>query len=285
MKLVLLLLLIPLSAMAQMYGSYSSSGCMPAATNNYYNNFNQLYSQQQIFNPWAPYWQTYGLASYNNWNSPGAWYGNRMVSSYYPSNGYNMTGFAGKPVIYLESSEHQQVSITPVFRNSDAHLLITSPSLEEGSWDVFVGPEEILDARGVEIPFLYIDYKSVIDDYQFSEGRCIKSTREAISYVADLMRDSEFSEKQVRDFTDYWSVKIPDNENFCIFVQTEKELDSILSYKISTDASQIRRYFVFVSADDPILKDKKINRKIKLPTYKKLKKTILKEWGVVFLAN
>jgi hypothetical protein len=81
---------------------------------------------------------------------------------------------------------------------------------------------------------------------QDSQGFCTE--REGlIERLAGILKERGFHPNEISDFATYWEVKLPAFKNFCVFPQSEKDLESVADLQVDPKPDQLTRMaFVLV---------------------------------------
>src|SRR5690606_30972516 len=141
----------------------------------------------------SPWWYPYGHFRYSNWQAPGLWqnYPPSMPGHHYPGGG-NMA--AAKPNVYL-SGAPTEFDIKVDFKKST--LWIAAPTLkgEASHWrGEIIGPHQ-LKLDGVVYPYLYYDYRSYLELFQFDAGFC-GGKKQVITKMIEVLQVMGFREKE-----------------------------------------------------------------------------------------
>lgn len=192
----------------------------------------------------APWWSPYGNYNYSNFYRPGAWYNHGLSNHYYPGQG-NMV--AGKPNLYFHGVEKDLRFV--INFNNKANMLASAPIHNEDGWMLKKDRNKIV-VNGNKYDYLYYDYKLDSHSLQSSRGFC-GDRHSVFKKMVSALNEMKFKDKEVTDFEDYWSVKLPKG-NFCVYPQSHDELQQIAQWN-SSHAPGFFKRVLFVVVPEAIL--------------------------------
>lgn len=281
---------------ANYFPNYSYSDCIACNQNNF-QKFNPINSNNNFsaFNGTYnyPWWGQYGALSYPNYYYPSAWSDNGVNTSHYPGHG---GGFAGKPNIYVSAPDGVSLLVT-VSTSEDSNLLLTVPAYEGGWKAAIKGNKFIIE----DVFHDYLFYDIRFDEQLFSAETGFCGNRKmVIEEMMTSLQSLAFKPHEIKDFYDYWSIKLPRSENYCVFPQLNEENDKAYKLQISSSDNakiSITRVTFMVTTGEAIRgksKQKFYRRpknhtayleKIKSLSSQAKEKIWVREWAVAFTAG
>lgn len=193
-----------------------------------------------------PYWMN---QSQNYWNfyGPGPYNGYGIMPQYYPQpmpyynpmNNFqpNIPGGNGggvyldKPVVYMTgpTGTKVQVYVDQGGTAKDKHeVLVAVPAFSHSKmgsgWNAVIDGKTLRTDKG---DYEYFFYDAWADDkiFQDKEGYCA-DRKEILDYMSSGLKQRGFPENSIQDFKMTWNIKLPFNQNLCVYPQTEKELQA-----------------------------------------------------------
>lgn len=258
--------------------------------------------------PWgvpAPYYWNTGPMMYSNYYAPAPWYYAPMPQYNYPNN-YPSPGiipnyypgqgsfFAAKPNLYLEGKEGTKVNIKLEFLDKDTNWLAAIPVHGKEGWNAVIAKKGFLTVNDTAYAYLYSDYRSAEKYLQDQEGFCSKKDA-VLGRMALEMKSANFSEPEIAQFLEYWTVKLPKSESYCVYPQDERQLDKIAKLEISPAPKAVRRLIFLVQVKEGLRKNGgKFTKEpsktwtptaFRLPAAEEKDAFVVREWGVGFLAS
>lgn len=232
----------------------------------------------QVYNYYTPWWNQYSMPRYSYYNTPAPWMNYGMNGSQYPS--HHGGGMMGKPNVYVYGKNGDNFKIT--FEFSEKSLLLSAIPSYQTEWKGTVTNGGII-YDNVFYRYFYYDYGVDISKLQWEEGECVKDAN-LMEYLNNLLTSSGFNKREIDDFNEYWSYKMPPGEEFCVYPQGNKELDRVAKLDIEPKATINRLSFFIVPQVDKGMQKipffKKPTRKW-TPKHLKQKNSIyVNEWGV-----
>ncbi len=212
---------------------YMPVDCVQCRMQGQYSNYGMQYSQYPNMN--------YGMNNYSNYNYPGAWGAGGINGAAYPGGGH---GWAGKPNIYFSGKSGTHVKVKVNF-SPGSNVLAAAPLLGQSGWDFKIGENNSISANGINYNYLFYDFRTALDSFQFTKGFCT-SHAEVIPQMAAILKDLNFKEKEIADFTEYWTVKLPASEEYCVYPQIENEIRDSVALEITPKPSKYTRVLLFV---------------------------------------
>ncbi len=278
-------------------GIYTTSDFCPTC---YSANQRVMYSpipntQLPSFAPsYYPWWYGYGSMSYSNFSYPAAWSGNGIMAQSYP---YPSAGgcFAGKPNVYIEAPKGTEVEIQLDLQD-EGEILSSIPSLRKEGWNMKVTEKGLSSKNGGNYPYIFYDYRLNEESLQDKSGFCTEKAL-VIPKLADILKQKGFKENEVKDFIEYWSVKMPESDKLCVYPQENAELEKVAKYVVVPNTVRIKR-IVFLIIPKNGFKTTAASKFSKAPTEKWQPEEVrrpaaanesapieIREWGVAFLSG
>ena len=235
-----------------------------------------------IYNYYTPWWSPYSMQRYSNYNTPAPWMNFGMNGSYYPS--HHGGGMAGKPNVYIYGKAGTKFNLTFKFSKKSI-LLSTVPSYEK-KWSGVITGDGILHDNAF-YRYFYYDYGLDINELQWTSGSCV-SEKKLMEYLNTKLLESGFHQREIHDFNEFWSYKIPEAKSYCVYPQGKKELDKVAKINTNPEAD-INRLTFFIVPQNKI--PKASDRPFFIPPRKKWEATstkkendiLINEWGVAWL--
>lgn len=151
---------------------------------------------------------------------------------------------AYKPVIYLYPEEETAVDVS-LDLNGD--LLKSKPLYRDG-WTVTAQPDGTLtDADGKTYDYLFWEAK-LNADYDLSKGFCVKGS-DTETFLNDALKKQGLSEKEAKDFKEFWLPIMQKNPYNVISFQTDRYTDAA-GLSISPQPDTVIRVFMTYYAAD-----------------------------------
>ena len=149
-----------------------------------------------------------------------------------------------KPVIYLYPEEETKVDVS---LDLNGELLKSEPLYREG-WTVTAKPDgTLINADGKTYDYLFWEAK-LNADYDLSKGFCVKGS-ETEAFLDDALKKQGLSEKEAKDFKEFWLPIMKKNPYNVISFQTDRYTDAAgLSISPQPD-TMIRVFMTFYASD------------------------------------
>lgn len=249
-----------------------------------------------------PWWMGYGAMTYPNFFSPGPWINNGMYSGMYnsnPYNGYFSSGingslypgqggsFAAKPILYVNGPDGTPIKIRTRL-TKDTQWLVAVPGHGESAWSGTIQKNRLISADA-DYRYIYYDYRMDEKKLQDSNGFCTRRG-ELIPRLAAALKGSGFKANEIKDFTDSWTIKIPPSERYCVYPQSNSELQAIATLEIEPKPSQFKQVLFIVQFGENLDGKGKFHSapiaswKPTIETREPAAATVqIREWGVGFL--
>jgi hypothetical protein len=238
-----------------------------------------------------PYWGNFGAPIFSNFYYPSPWMNGGIMPGYFPGGG-NIG--MDKPNIYLSSTRSESVDISVEYINKGTRWLASVPAVGENGWHVVLNPKDAMQIENAKYPYIYFDYRGYDDNLQNTQGFC-EPRNKSIEHMISLLREAKFKILEVKDFEEYWKIKMPPTDTLCVFPQSEIQLDKTAKINLTPQAhSVVRRLFVVVPKDRETFFGKaKFTREPSsawksstTPQVLNFKSDVdVREWGVAFLFN
>ena len=250
--------------------------------------------------PWGsppPWWWATGPMMYSNFYTPGPWsFGPGypgVVPGFFPRGG---PVYAAKPNLYLHAPEGTEFQVklkTDTIK--DFQWLATVPGHGATGWSGKLTMKDRLKIGDATYGFLYSDYRLGDADLQDTFGFCV--VRDSlIAKLALNLKKAGFDEREVADFLDFWSVKMPPAKKFCVFPQDETVLAKAAPIEISPKPISVRRVLFLIQVEEGLVDDgtkfsvapQREWSPVPLETARmpaSESKIVAREWGVGFLSS
>ncbi|MAZ47243.1 MAG: hypothetical protein CME65_01690 [Halobacteriovoraceae bacterium] len=237
---------------------------------------------EQIHQYYSPWWYRYSAPQYTNYNRPAPWMQWGMNGHHFPT--HQGGGVMGKPNVYVYGSNNTEFEISIKF-SEKSNLLSAIPSYQK-VWRGKIVNNGILHENAF-YRYYYYDYGVDISKLQWESGKCVKDD-ELMGYLNNVLNQSGFRKKEIDDFNEYWSYKMPPGDSYCVYPQRNKELNKVARLE-TKPAAIINRLSFFIVPQV----EKDLNRKVssfKKPSreWKAEKQNanqgiVINEWGVGWL--
>jgi hypothetical protein len=183
-----------------------------------------------------PSWGSFGALSYPNFYSPGAWSGYGLSSFAYPYAG-NLG--VGKPNVYLSGPTGTVVKLKVAYPDA-SHALAAIPEHGDAGWSAKLESDGAVSERGAIYHYLHYDYRANASELQSARGFCAER-EDLVPRLAQALSERGFTDEAIRDFRQYWSIKLPPGSQFCVFPQEERELARIAPLDVQPRPARIAR--------------------------------------------
>ena len=267
-----------------------------------FNNFSALpfynstgfYSTPSFFPTAFPWWAGYGAMSYSNFYAPSAWSGGGFNPAMYPmSSGAAIHGGGvgiGKPNIYVTAPSGFEGSINVDMAKSSTWWMAV-PSHGDPGWRFKIGPDGAIVSQNARYDYLFFDYRAEQSELQDKKGFCAEPQK-IVPLMAEALSKLRFNEREIKDFNDHWSIKLPSSSYYCVYPQLKSDLDRVSKIRATPAPTSVTRVvFVVVTKERLTGKKGKFTRE---PTMKWTPPSTvqratasmgfeIREWGVGFL--
>lgn len=193
-----------------------------------------------VFSYMNPWWTGYSMNNYAFANRPAPWMNYGMNGQSYPGN--HGGGMMGKPNVYVYGKEGERFVLEFNF-SPKSQLLSAIPSFKK-KWQGVIAGDGILH-QNVFYRYYYYDYEVDINLLQWERGQCVKES-DLMETLNEWLEKSGFNKREIDDFNEYWSYKMPQASEFCIYPQTQEELDKVAKIETTPKASINRLSFFIV---------------------------------------
>jgi len=159
-----------------------------------------------------------------------------------------------KPNIYIYPLHQSTLSVTITFPIG-GEIIESVPDYAEG-WFINVDPSGKIDNK-----YDYLFYESKQPDvFQYATGWCIAQT-DLRQFFERNMALYNFSDSEIKDFTDYWIPLLHETKYYCIYPQTNEIVDRIIQLGFSIQPDNVFRLFYGVAgtADFKEMEEPSIN--------------------------
>jgi hypothetical protein len=257
--------------------------------------------------PWgtpAPFYWNTGPMMFSNFYAPAPWSYVPPAPSYAPMNypspgvvpGFFPGGggvFMAKPNLYVLGTPGTKVNIKLKFVEEGTNWLAAVPTHGTEGWQATLTDGYRVRVNDVTYGYLYSDYRVYGKPLQDTEGFC--SPKETVlNRMAIEMKGAGFTEREIKHFLEYWTVKLPQSESYCVYPQDERQLDQVAALEITPKPAAVRRLLFLVQVKeglrnngDKFTKPPKNPWKpspLRTPAAADPKAVVVHEWGVGFLA-
>jgi hypothetical protein len=236
-----------------------------------------------------PWDYNFSRLTFSNPGHPTTWGQWGINGRHFPGGG-NMA--AGKPNVYISAPKGTKIHYK-IKLKENSNMLAVSPIHGKKGWNILMAEKDKFIIDGSTLSFLYYDYRLHSHDLQNQKGVCPQKGLTTKSMITTLV-DLGFKTNEVKDFSDYWGLRIP-NQEYCIYPQTHKTLNRIAHWEVTPSPRFITR-ILFVLVPKKIVLEKKVKHFTKLPTKKweplssiyrlpateSNKGIEIREWGIAF---
>ncbi|ETP73306.1 hypothetical protein UYO_0772 [Lachnospiraceae bacterium JC7] len=180
-----------------------------------------------------------------------------------------------KPNIYIYPESEQDVTVT---FGMPQWLTKSIPDYSE-SWKVSVAPDGTITTPDGST-FGYLFYESETQPYYFDkdEGWMIPADTRAERF-REILTAYGFNENEIRDFLEFWTIKLPDRTDVMMYPQLTETVDNAMPVSISPAPDHIfRLWFTFEPFDGQTVPEPEI-KPVSRDGY-----TVV-EWGGVILSE
>lgn len=252
--------------------------------------------------PWgapAPWWWGTGPMMYSNFYSPAPWYYGQypgVMGNHYPGSGGM---FAAKPNLYLQGPVGTEVTVKVKLAEEGSNWLASVPSHGTEGWKVKLAARSKVQAGGGTYGYLYSDYRMHGREFQDRKGFCA-ARKNVVAKMALQLKEADFTGREIADFIEYWSVKLPRSQGFCVYPQDERQLDAAAPLEISPKPAAVRRVLFMVQVEEGLVpsegaagKRRKFSSRPNAPWHPQPLRlpasaagsVVAHEWGVGFFAG
>ncbi len=252
--------------------------------------------------PWgtpSPYWWQTGPMMYSNFYQPAPWYSSGMpgmsyyspgvMGNYYPGGG---GVFAAKPNLYLIGAPGTQVSVKIQMKEEGANWLAAVPAHGQEGWKGTLNDRKRIVTENGAYRYLYSDYRLFGQNFQDQNGFCA-DRKNIINKMALELNRAGFSGRELADFIEYWSVKLPASKRYCVYPQDERQLNAVAPLEVTPKPVAIRRVLFMVQVGEGLTKSGHkftsapkstwTPEPLRMPASEK-EGLVIREWGVGFFA-
>ncbi|MCX6809563.1 MAG: hypothetical protein NTZ65_02340 [Candidatus Berkelbacteria bacterium] len=191
-------------------------------------------------------------------------YGNPVV---FINNAFKPEIECGKPVVYLYPEKPTQVQVKVA-----ADITKSEPEYKNG-WNVLANPDGKLQLDGKTFPYLFWEGlgKGVYPQIDFGS---VVAKSDVVNKIETDLKSMNLNDKEIADFLDFWTPKMPDQPFVRLSWLTNKELDRLAPISVTPKPDSIIRVFL-----DFVGLDKKIDLKPQqLPQFERKGFSVV-EWG------
>ncbi len=182
-----------------------------------------------------------------------------------------------KPAIYLypKQTTAAHVTIDPA-----GYLTYTDPLYPPDGWRVTAHPDGTIVANGKQYPYLYYESKIRDSAIQKPAKGYVVTPEELPALFSNILPKLGLSEKETRDFKEYWENKLTQANYYFVGVMENKAIDAIEPLTIEPKADTIIRVRLYFEALD-------MKRPVEVPilTTPHRKGFIVAEWGGLVKAD
>jgi hypothetical protein len=240
---------------------------------------------QSAYNPW---YTPFGAMGYSNFYSPSPWIGGGMNMGYFPGGGH---GAMGKPNLYISGPAGAQISVQ-IKLARESTLLAAVPIYGANGWTGTLQKNGTIQSQDVTYPYFFYDLRMDETSLQSEAGFCVSQDK-LIQKLAEVLQEKGFRPNEVRDFQEYWSVKMPPSEKYCVFPQENDEMDTLAKLQISPSPDKVTRIgFMIVVAEGIVQSSRKFTQvptkpwKVGQQSPSKSSSSLeIREWGVGFVES
>jgi hypothetical protein len=141
-----------------------------------------------------------------------------------------------KPNIYLYPHKPCQVKVVV---EPQGRMTVSIPPYGEG-WNVKAYPD-----GAIENTPGYLFYEALVPVESPGEGWCLPAG-EVTRFFEDILKKYGFQGKEIKDFLDYWSKKLPESVYYAVYPVINGDVDKICPLRIKPKPdNMLRVWFVF----------------------------------------
>ena len=175
-----------------------------------------------------------------------------------------------KPNIYLYAENKMDVCVNIEFPLG-GKIVKSIPEYDNG-WCVNIDKNGKIDGQ-----YDYLFYESKQPNlFQRSQGWCIKK-EELSSFFKENMSAYNFSEREIKDFTDYWIPKLQGSSYYLIYPQTNDIIAKTNRLRFSVEPDNVFRLFYSIKGTNKFIN---IKQPVITPINNR-KGFYIVEWGVM----
>ena len=169
-------------------------------------------------------------------------------AGYYPGGGG--VGF-GKPNLYLSGAPGTAVQVSLKYA-ADSNVLAAVPAHGPGGWKVRLDEDgHHLRGPGADrYDYLFYDFRTETDRLTDQRQYCVAKDGLLASLTLYLTA-SGFTEREVRDFAEYWAVRFPPADRYCVYPQETADVDGLAELQISPKPSRMTRVWFLIVPESP----------------------------------
>lgn len=200
-------------------------------------------------NPW---WSPFGMMNYSNFFYPAPWMWGGIYPSFYP--GPMMWpsvpggGMMGKPNMYFDGPAGQEIQVQ-VEMTQDSNWLAAVPMHGTKGWKGKIQGPDQLELNGAKLAYAFYDYRLNPTLLQSQEGFCTAPETLMPKLTSELER-AGFSAYEVKDFREYWQLKLPRAPSYCVYPQDERQLSRATKLKITPAPEKVIRIAFMIVPQD-----------------------------------
>ena len=260
--------------------------------------------QQQMMSagmmPWGmsqPYWWGAGPMMYNNFYQPGPWSMGPSPGMMPGVNGmmYPGSGNVGiaKPNIYVHGPQGTEVTFKLKFVEEGSNWLASVPAHGTDGWKGTIAEKDKFQTADGLYRYLYSDYRVYGKNFQDQHGFCT-SKNDVIGKMARQLKEASFTGREIADFIEYWSVKLPKSNSYCVYPQDEHQLATVATFEVTPKPAAVRRVLFMLQTEEGLGKASPMGKfaarpaspwhpePLRVPANDQTAVTV-HEWGVGFL--
>ncbi|HLD99181.1 MAG TPA: hypothetical protein VJB59_02915 [Bdellovibrionota bacterium] len=175
------------------------------------------------------------------------------MGNFYPGSGGM---FGAKPNLYIEGTANTDVSVRVILKEEGSNWLASVPAHGALGWKGKLDNRNFLKTDRGDYRFIYYDFRMFGKQFQDQEGFCTQKEN-VIPRIAQTMNEAGFNGVEIADFLEYWSVKFPNSENYCVYPQDNRQLDTVLRLEITPKPASVQRLLFMVQVQDRLVKNGK----------------------------
>ncbi len=239
----------------------------------------------------VPYWAPQGAMMFKNFNYPAPMMNNGISAAALPGGGRHDFG---KPNLYFNGADGTAIKARLRFSAAkDSNWLAAIPAHGNKAWSGKLIENQFVSDDGARYPYLFSDYRLDHPLIQDHEGFCAKPN-EVVPKMVQALHDLGFKQTEIRDFAEYWSLKLPPSKRYCVYPQLTQILNAIAPLDIEPKPASITRVVFVIQLDEAMDKGQSSFAHIPAKTWTPPKPLDrgpssqglqVREWGVGFLTG
>ncbi|MDO8686579.1 MAG: hypothetical protein Q7K11_00010 [Candidatus Berkelbacteria bacterium] len=155
-----------------------------------------------------------------------------------------------KPAIYLYPEKKMNVKVAVMPKG---FLTYTDPKYPKGGWEVTAYPDGRITSGGKDYEYLYYESKILDSEINKPTEGFVVLFDELPNLYSSILPKLGLSEKETKDFKEYWEKALPKSPYYFVGIMKEKDIEKIEPLTISPkEATMIRVRLYFQALDKKI---------------------------------